>query len=198
MRPGDVVLGNPVGENQFCEQECSAFAHRAAATLRAIEALQLSCRTKVQMMRFCINPRVQYMTRVHEQTDLFRRLYRLRVVTCLRPRPDSCGSARAAWSGVGSFTLSPSPPRRPRNHAPLLVAGNFGKASSLLLIVQFLDAHVTNEEAWMHELRNSFAAQDFHRGLSSGTRAQRSGVSSCVSSRDCYLVCVFVCAWSLE
>ena len=46
------------------------------------------------------------------------------------------------------------------------VAGHFGKASSRLLAVQFLDMYTSHEEQepWMHAFRNSLAAQDLARG----------------------------------
>lgn len=45
------------------------------------------------------------------------------------------------------------------------VAGNFGKASSRLLTVQFLDSYMKDvQEPWMKELRDSFAAQDLAVG----------------------------------
>lgn len=44
------------------------------------------------------------------------------------------------------------------------IAGNFGKASSRLLAVQFLDMYMTEQEPWMDAFRNSLAAQDLTVG----------------------------------
>ena len=170
LRPdGDSVLGNPVGTKPYCKAECARAATTAAATLRAFDALQLSCRTGVQLTRFCINPRVQYLVRVHEAVDLFDILQRF----------DSAIDS-ALWK------LAHHDPNRPGQHpmrgavSSLLrslpldmgglgiarhswVAGHTGKASSRLLTVQFLDAHDTHEP-WLDILLNSFAAQDFNAG----------------------------------
>ena len=173
LRPaGDTVLGNPVGTANFCQQHCAEFARNAAATLRAIDALQLSCRTGVQMIRFCINTRVQYMVRTHEAVNLDQ------ILSSFDNSVDG-----ALWRLASHDPGRPGHPAHRAEVSSLLrslplhlgglgimrhswVAGHFGKASSRLLAVQFLDMYTSQEEQepWMHAFRNSLAAQDLARG----------------------------------
>ena len=171
LRPnGDTVLGNPVGEYAYCQGECAAMADRASSTLRALEALLLPARTVVQLIRFCINPRVQYLTRVHEVADLSdilrsfdvaidRTLWRAaKHDPTLATQHDSRGAVSSLLrslplhlGGMGIMRHS-------------WVAGHIGKASARLLTVQFLDAHVSPNEPWMPLLRESFTNLDIMRG----------------------------------
>eukprot|EP01039_Chlorochromonas_danica_P011798 gene11798-13280_t len=66
---GDIILGNPTGTDDYRQAECTRMVDEKVACLDTLRRLQVEPSTSLNLVRYCINPRMGYLARVQELGD---------------------------------------------------------------------------------------------------------------------------------